>query len=654
MTPDPTAMPRRDPEPWLVGAAALLALGVWTLLAGKDVGWDLFNHHLYLPFSLLSGRFETDLFAAGPQSYQNPVGYLPFYALVRSGMPAWAVGQTLALGVGAVVVWGLQRLSRQMLGSRPADRDWRLMAVAMALVAPVFLLVVGTSSTDPLCTALLLVTVVTALDPRAGTRAAVAGGLAMGLAVAIKPTMAIFALPAAALMATRALGGQWPARRLLAGWLAAVVAFGVAGGTWAWWLWTHFGNPTYPLFNQFFHSPLAPSGIVVALRFLPVDGWDWVTRVWDLAMFKPFTATEAFVPDLRPLAAALVLPVAALAATLRHGPAQWRQRSTWLRADVQLALFLALTWVLWLGTTGNARYGILWFLLAGPMLVLGVRHLVDHRRALVALGVLLGVQVASYVGAGDHRLLLTQNWDSREYLTTQVPQRLRDQPFLHLSVGVQSYAAVAPFLHHGGAFINVTGQMSLPTTGPLGELLAQRLAAWKGRTRFLFSPPVKPDNPKLALAIEAENWAQTHRLGLKIDATDCEVIQLLPPAPGAPPLPQGRRSDTHYVLSCGAIEQRRSDPALDRRLQQAARVFELLEARCPRIYGPRPMVSDYGPQITWRRYMNSDAKVEISEAEGVVLSHFRSPNPVFLGPAEHVISIGGQDACTAWKQLSKL
>ena len=118
-------------------------------------------------------------------------------------------------------------------------------------------------------------------------------------------------------------------------------------------------------------------------------------------------------------------------------------------------------------------------------------------------------------------------------------------------------------------------------------------------------------------------------------------------------MPPGQRSDTLHLLSCAAVAEQRADPALDRRVAEADRVFGLLEARCPRIYGPRPMVSDYGPQITWRRYMNSDAKVEISQGEGVVLSHFRSRNPVFLGSAEHVISNGGQDACTAWKQLSQ-
>jgi hypothetical protein len=647
----PTIATHRDQGPLVLLAVALLS--VWTLFAGKDVGWDLFNHHLYLPFSLLSGRYETDLFAAGPQSYQNPLGYVPFYWLAMSGLPAWAVGLVLTIVVGAGVAWSTHHIVVQVMGANPDSRDWRWLAFVMAMSAPVLLLVIGTSSTDPLCTALLMYTVAVALDRGAGSGAALMGGLAMGLAVAIKPTMAIFAVPAGGLMAAQALARHWPAARMLGAWAASLLAFAVAGGLWAGWLWVTFDNPVYPLFNAFFQSPLAPSGPVVALRFLPVNGWDWLTRPLELALFKPFTATEAFVPDLRPAAAIGAAGAAAARVTWCRGWRNWASGRTWSRPDVLLALFLVVTYGLWLASSGNARYAIPWFLLVGVLLVRAVHSLTRQRWALLALGALLGVQMISYVGLGDHRLLLTQAWDSRPYVTTEVPQSLRDRPVLHLSLGVQSYAGIAPFLHPAGAFINVTGQLSLPTAGPLGARLQQRLTAWQGRTRFLFSPAVRPDSPKLARAIEAENWAQTHRLGLKIDATDCLVIQLLPPPAGAAPVPAGQRSDTLHLLSCAAVPERRADPVLDQRLAEADRVFSLLEARCPRIYGPRPMVSDYGPQITWRRYMNSDAKVEISQGEGVVLSHFRSRNPVFLGSAEHVISNGGQDACTAWKQLSQ-
>jgi hypothetical protein len=55
--------------------AALCA--AWTVVAGKDLSWDLLHYHYYVAHSLLVDRMAQDWFAAGAQSYLNPIGYLP-------------------------------------------------------------------------------------------------------------------------------------------------------------------------------------------------------------------------------------------------------------------------------------------------------------------------------------------------------------------------------------------------------------------------------------------------------------------------------------------------------------------------------------------------------------------------------------------------
>src|SRR3954462_13813396 len=56
----------------------------WSVYAGKDVNWDLLNYHYYLGYELLGGRLAQDFFAAGAQSYLNPLAYVPFYLLASS------------------------------------------------------------------------------------------------------------------------------------------------------------------------------------------------------------------------------------------------------------------------------------------------------------------------------------------------------------------------------------------------------------------------------------------------------------------------------------------------------------------------------------------------------------------------------------------
>jgi hypothetical protein len=63
------------------------------------------------------------------------------------------------------------------------------------------------------------------------------------------------------------------------------------------------------------------------------------------------------------------------------------------------------------------------------------------------------------------------------------------------------------------------------------------------------------------------------------------------------------------------------------------------------------MTSDHRADLIWRRYTNTDSRVDVSKSEGVILSHFRATNPVRLGSIEQVLAMGGHNACAAWKQL---
>lgn len=616
---------------------AALAAAAWTLLAGKDMSWDLLNHQLYLPFSLVSGRFATDLFAAGPQSTQNPIGYLPFYGLATSPLPGWAVGTGLAAATTGLAAWGLHAIASQLFGTGAVARDWRVLALVGALVAPVHLLVVGGGSTDPWCAALVVLALAAVLDTAPRRLALLGAGAACGLAVAIKPTSIVFGLPVAAVAVLQAARGLRPWRDLWRGVSAAVAVFAVAGGLWAAWLWREFGSPTYPLLNQWFHSPLAPEGPTVALRFLPAAAADWLARPFAMAQYKAFVAVEAFAPDARP---ALLLAALAAILALRLG----RRQPLWPLSTPtgQLALFALLSYPLWMASSGNARYAIALLWVVGLLLARAAWALSPSRAALLALAALVGLQTAAYVTQGDRRLD-GQPWDLKPYAPFEVPARLRDEPALHLSLGVQSHAALAPYLHPAGAFVSLSGQMSLPADGPLGERLQQRLAAWAGRTRVLFAARFTPGTPRFEHAVAGDSWLLENRLGLRIDTSDCETARLLTPQDSRRP---------RLLVSCRVLPSERRDPTFSARLADADRVFALLEADCPRVFGPRPFVSDANPGAVWRRYMNSDTVIEISPIDGVLVSHHRAPNPIYLGRPEQVLENQGKEGCNAWNKLS--
>ncbi len=266
----------------------------------------------------------------------------------------------------------------------------------------------------------------------------------------------------------------------------------------------------------------------------------------------------------------------------------------------------------------------------------------------------MAAQSFYYLGDGDHRYY-PSSWSQRPFFSIRPSPRLQQEPYLHLSLGVQSFSAVAAFLHPGGALANVVGQFSLPMEGPLGNALKQRIAAWTGRVRFLFHAPSDIGDPEKAALVRTKLDYLTYRLRMRVDWDDCESIMLGGDTVSEPGQvhtgkPTPPKQQCLVELSC----RPRADvnPKLDADLSRADKVFSLIERQCPRIYGPVPMVSDIGETVFQRRYANYDVRVSVSETEGVSLTHFRSQKLISMGSIDHVIANGGLDACTAWKKLN--
>jgi hypothetical protein len=129
----------------------------WTVVAGKDVNWDLLNYHYYIPFEFIAGRLQQDFFAASAQSYLNPVGFLPFYLMVSSGWHsvvasiALAALHSLSIPLLYLLAWRLfPHLQRQ-------DRlVFSTLTAALGAATSVYWMTVGSSFLDPLLVPLML------------------------------------------------------------------------------------------------------------------------------------------------------------------------------------------------------------------------------------------------------------------------------------------------------------------------------------------------------------------------------------------------------------------------------------------------------------------------------------------------------------------
>src|SRR5579863_7340995 len=239
---------------------------------GKEMAWDLLHYHFYSGFSALNDRFEQDYFAAGPNSYFNPYAYVPFYVLVRLGLPGLAVGTVMAM-IHSAILWLTYELACRVSPSE--DRKERfffgLCVTVLAFMNPVLLQEIGSSFSDITTTGLVLggwlLLVHAVLRPR--IKLVIFAAVLLGIATALKPTNGLYAVAAFFLVAFLPLPLIRRIRNLFYFGATIGTCFVLTAAPWSFRLARMFGNPMFPLLNGVFKSPEIPIASAKAYRFIP-------------------------------------------------------------------------------------------------------------------------------------------------------------------------------------------------------------------------------------------------------------------------------------------------------------------------------------------------------------------------------------------------
>lgn len=610
---------------WLPAAVCAL----WTVVAGKDVNWDLLNYHYYLPFELLAGRLEQDFFAASAQSYLNPIGYLPFYLMVSAGWHSVAVSILLAMAHSLSIA--LLFLVAWRLFSHQPQRERAVvsgLAAALGVATSVYWSTVGSSFLDPLLVPPMLagLLLLSGVGSRPVRRAMLAGAL-FGAAAALKYSNAIYALAAFPLaFAMPGVSGTVRLRACLGYAAGVVIAIGVLAGPWFVLMVREFGNPVFPLMNAWFESPHAPPVNMLSERFTPKDVAAALALPFRMIMLDRALYSETFAPDIR--LAGLIAAVAALPlVTMRRSA----PKANALRgADWRVLAFLAAGTVLWLASSANGRYGMIVLLLAGVCLARVIERLLPLRVAHVSLAVLLVVQLAMTFTASPSRWFLVEPW-SKSWLPYDAPERALRQPALYITVEVLTMAVVAPFVHPASAFVNFRGQHSLPADSPK---LAALLARHRGRVRTLGRGLELVDGKPREDQLDAYD-ATLVRIGYRVDTRDCFTIawrrdddDLLSQAANA--LAAARPSpEPLSVVSC-ALRAATRDPAEAADERHVSALFDRMEKRCPRLFRGQTAVTEPLGKGWSRNYSGLDARLE-AYADRAILNLYRQGIHVDLG-----------------------
>lgn len=385
-----------------------------TVLLGQDANWDLQNYHLYTPMALLKGRWLQDIAVAQVQSWHNPTMDLPLGGLVLAGAPGWVVSLWLAIPSAVALFFALRIMD--LLWPRAASHWRSCMAALVAVSGAAVLPEIATSFNDAFVAALVMPALwwVTRAQERGDAwRGWWLPGLLLGLAGGLKLTAAIYCLGLLGACLFAGALRSAPAR------VAMLAAGGIAGfisgaGWWMWRVWREHGNPLFPYFNQWFHSPDALDLGYADARFKPESLID--SLLVPLRMLRDNQRyAELIIADPR-----LFLGLVAL---LAWGIVWWRKRrggaAQFGPAPWPLLTFVMASYIAWL-----ALYGIYRYLLPLEMLlsiaIIGMLSQLPMQRWAKPMLALTAVLI---VAATNH-----PDWGRQHYRTPMIEVRFPQLP----------------------------------------------------------------------------------------------------------------------------------------------------------------------------------------------------------------------------------
>ena len=626
-------------KPFVRNIFLILLACLLSFLAGKDINWDLINYHLYLPHAWTFDTLHTDFMGAGPNSYFNPIGYLPFYWMVKADWHSLVIGSVLAAihGLNLVLLWEISE--RVMFSTHPQKKVLAAFSALLGVATPVFLGTVGGTFLEPTLTVLVLGAVLllaVSLDGSAREQKALfqvlAAGLLLGLATAFKLTNIIFAAAAGVCLVFFVFTRRVPLSRVIVFGTALLTGYLIANGWWAYQLYREFGNPFFPFFNEIFQSPDFSTAKLDHDRFKPLGFRDVITLPFRMAQFHSWIYVENNAPDLRP-AVLTIFGLVLLGITFfRRGFAYQTTRGS-ERAPIQFLWgFFGLSICAWLWTTGNGRYAFPILLLVGPLLVLVVTESVRRIRPIVFILAAVALAQAFHVWSAGNPRWYAAAWTS-QWFAPAIPKKLSEQPFAYVSLGFhESNSFVAPFLPPGSTFLSLTGATyAFRPDGPGSRRIREYLEASPEKLRLLVkSDPKSSEIEPSRIKAWDQSLAPWNLVTIPNDCVlmDIDLGEAIQDGSAAT---SKAKSKAIRLVSCAIAQGPGEDAETRETRARLTKVFDTIESHCPILFSPR------GWHLTkrfrsWHRvYLQSDIIVTARGDRLSLSKHEFGPFDVDMG-----------------------
>jgi hypothetical protein len=345
-------------------------------------------------------------------------------------------------------------------------------------------------------------------------------GILLGAAAGLKWTCFIYAAGmTAVLLALWPLLGMRP-RRFIFYSVGGILGFLPTGGIWSWILWTRYGNPILPYWNNLFRSPWMAALPYRDMRFLPHTlstaisyPFQWLIGLHPTTEGNMRDGRFAVLAVLMPMVFAVLLGlgIARLrgrpSETVEHGALAARDRRWFLLA------FASVSYVLWMAIFSFQRYLSPVSLLTGLLVVLALDFLVSDRTIKIAGFFLVAVFSCFWMRPETSVIRVPYG---KDWFGIHLPAEAEEPGTLFVMLGPGPMGYVVPFLPASSRTVRFIDS-TIPENGT-ETLLVRRareiIAEHTGPIRSLSIEPLKE-----------VDFEYLRRFGLRMNQEGCRVFR---------------------------------------------------------------------------------------------------------------------------------
>ena len=546
---DPSQLPQ-PALPSLSGKAGRLAFfllltvpflfGLLALHLGQDSNWDLRNYHWYNAYAALEGRYDIDLLPSQTPSFYNPVLDIPLYLLGIS-VPAKVAGFILGSIQGLNFILIFMLCHSTLMIPNPRQKVWVCALLSMlGMLGGGGIAMIGTSFFDNITSLGLFSSALLVLhhyktllsSPSLPRVLFLAGlcGFPAGLMMGLKLPFVVFcvALCSAFLFVT----GPYIRRIWISFGFGLGVLLGLALslGPWAYYLYTHYGNPLFPYFNNIFHSPLLPPVSTRDVQFIPTT---WSDRLFFPFVFTsvPWRVGEIPWRDLRIPVLYVLLPSCVFIRLLFGRNKRAPDRLTSYISSRYLLWMAVLSYVVWLFLFSIYRYAIPLEMVAPLLIVVAIGMLPFKPKTRALLTGILLTLIAVTIEPGDWGR--KRPWIDKA-VKVDVPPLPNSENLMVLMAGFDPYSHVVPSFPKHIPFVRIQSNFASPEEDKgINKMIKDKVHAHKGPYKLLITESgvihAEPALRHFGLTFLPQNCQPVEDYLFKSELKLCEVKRIKQP-----------------------------------------------------------------------------------------------------------------------------